>query len=97
MKDQNSPLDHQQQFWSEWAELANFINLHQDLINDLEPLPATVPGKHSNLKKLGREGLLNIVVELCMWIHHSCDTAEWLLSQHSDNEEHMVLWKAALQ
>ena len=95
-KQRDAPSDRKQRLWSEWVKLANFFNSHQDLINDLEPLPATVPGKHSNLKKPGWEGLLNIAVELCKWIHRNCDMAAWMVSQHSDDKECLLLWKAAV-
>ena len=66
---QDAPSDQRQQLWGQWGKLANFFNSHQDLLNDLKPPPATVPGKHSNLKKLDWEGLLKIAKDLCMWIH----------------------------
>src|SRR5260370_14361382 len=42
---QDAPLDRRQRLWSQWKKLANFFKSHQDLLNDLKPPPATVPGK----------------------------------------------------
>jgi len=95
-KQRDAPSDRRQRLWGQWGKLANFFNSHQDLLNDLEPPPATVPGKHSNLKKPDWEGLLKVAEELCKWMHRNRDTAQWMVSQHSDDEERLHLWRAAL-
>jgi len=92
----DAPSDRRQHLWGQWGKLANFFNSHQDLLNDLEPPPATVPGKHSNLKKPNWEGMQEIAEVLCMWMYRNRDTAQWMVSQHSDDKDRLHLWKAAL-
>jgi len=94
---QDAPSDWRQCLWSQWIKLANFFNSHQDLLNDLEPPPATVPRKHSKLKKPDWEGMQEVAEILCSWIHWNRDTAQWLVLQHSDDKDHKHLWEAALR
>jgi len=93
----DAPSDRRQRLWSRWIKLANFFNSHQDLLNDLEPPPATVPGKHSKLKKPDWEGMQEVAEILCSWIHRNRDTAQWLVLQHSDDKDRKRLWEAALR
>ena len=93
----DAPSDRRHRLWRSWAKLANFFTTHQDLVNDLEPLPATVPGKHSNVSKPGWEGMQEVAETLCIWIQRNRDTARWLASQYSDGEDCKHLWEAALK
>ena len=93
----NAPSDRRQRLWTQWTKLANYFTSHQDLLNDLEPLPATVPGKHSKLKKQNWEGMQEVAEILCSWIHRNRDTAQWLVSQHSSEEDRKDLWEGALR
>lgn len=93
----DAPSDRRQRLWSRWIKLANFFSSHQDLLNDLELLPAEVPGKHSNLKKPDWEGMQEVAERLCSWIHRNRDTARWLVSQHSGDKDRKRLWEAALR
>ena len=95
-KQQDAPSDQRHRLWGQWGKLANFFNSHLDLLHDLEPPPATVPGKHSNLTKPDWGGLLRIAEDLCMWIHRNRHTAQWMVMQHSDDKDRLYLWKAAL-
>ena len=94
---QDVPSDRRQHLWSHWIKFANFFNDHQDLLNDLEPLPATVPGKHSNLKKPDWGGMQRVADDLCSWIQRNCETAQWLVWQHSGDRDHKHLWERALR
>ena len=95
-QERDAPSDRRQRLWAQWGKLANFFNSHQDLRNDLEPPPATAPGKHSNLKKPAWEGMQKTAEVLCMWIHRNRETAKWMVLQHSDDKDRLHLWKAAL-
>ena len=49
-----------------WIKLANFFNSHQDVLNDFEPPPATVPEKHlKKLKKPDWDPMQEVAKILC--------------------------------
>ena len=95
----DAPSDRRQRLWSRWVKLANYFNCHQDLLNDLEPLPATVPGRHSKLKKPDWAGMQEVAEILCTWIHRNHATAQWLISQHSGEMDckRKQMWDGALR
>ena len=93
----DAPSDRRHRLWTQWIKLADYFNSHQDILNDLEPLPVIVPGKHSTLSKPGWEGMQKVAEALCSWIHQNRYTARWLASQHSGDKDRKGLWEATLR
>ena len=93
----DGPSDQRYRLWGHWKKLTDFFTSHQDLLQDLEPPPATAPGKHSNAPKPNWEGLLGVAEDLSVWICRNRCTAQWIALQHSSDPDRANLWLAVLK